>query len=323
MMNDKKKTYPKEYPPRRVFFNWELTHDCNYTCSYCQTWRDDVETPKYYSPAEWKRAWDRIFDKYYSSLVRFSGGEPSIYPGFVDMVAAVADKHSIDITTNLSFDEKEFADKVLSGAVAISASYHPEFNDIHNFLRRVLFLHESGFPSSICYVAYPAHLKDLAYTKEAVEDKNILFKFLPFTGNYKGKEYPAAYTPEERKMLKMTAEETKDDLGKKLNTAWYDWNAEKRDSEDGVNKEKICRMGQMYAFVHTDLSVTRCCGDKSEVLGNIMDEDFILLEEAAPCDVDHCPCFKAMLPGEEARWASLWDALPHPRYKLPEEGEKK
>ena len=102
MDGNKRKHFPKSYPPFRVFWNWELTHVCNYKCSYCPTWHDGIKVPRYLSVSEWREVWDRMFDLYYSGVVRFTGGEPSGYPYFTEIVAAIAQKHTIDITTNLS-----------------------------------------------------------------------------------------------------------------------------------------------------------------------------------------------------------------------------
>ncbi|MBN2407437.1 MAG: radical SAM protein [Elusimicrobia bacterium] len=320
----KKIDTPRNRAPYRVYWNWELTHDCNYRCSYCETWRDDVPTPLYPGPDRWKQIWDRMYGLYGSCVVRFSGGEPSIYPGFIDIIAAVARNHSIDITTNLSFDEREFARKVEPGSIAVSASFHPEFNDIHDFLERVLFLHNSGFISTICYVAYPPQLDRLEYFKKTVEDKNIMFKFLPFTGKYGGREYPRDYTSEERELIYGAAVKAKDPKARELNTKWYEWNAGKRDSENGVKKGRVCLMGYMYAVIHPDGEVTRCCagaaGRDSGVLGNIIhDGDFRLLGEPRECRAANCPCFKAML-AESDSWHSMWEALPHKKYKNKTDG---
>lgn len=303
----------REYPPFRVYWNWELTHECNYQCSYCQTWSDTVETPKIYSVDEWKKVWDRIYDLYSSCVVRFSGGEPSVYPNFVEMVGVISQNHSVDVTTNLSFDTDNFLKKVKPGCVAISASFHPEYNKIEDFLKKVLILHHNGYISTICVVAYPPFLDKLGHFKKTVESENIMFKFIPFTGTYKGKEYPKEYTGKERELMEMTAKTTKDETGKKLNENWVDWNANKRDSDEGVKTGKICFMGVMYAKIHTDGRVTRCCGEGSQFLGNIVAPDFKLLDEPLPCDVEHCPCFKAML-FDEKKWGSLWEALPHEKY---------
>lgn len=305
----------KNYPPYRIFWNWELTHDCNYKCSYCPTWCDDVKTPEYLPVSRWKDIWDRMFELYYSGVVRYTGGEPAVYPHFAEIVGAVAKKHSVDITTNLSFDLRDFVKHVDPANVALSASFHPEFDEIGEFLNRVLLLSKNGFTSTICFVGYPPYLRDLNYYKRIVEDKGVMFKFLPFTGEYKGMQYPESYIDEEKKLMKETADASSDEKAKDINKAWYEWNVEKRDKEQGIKTGKLCRMGQMYAVIRTDGSVSRCCAVNSEIMGNIFDTDFRLLEEPAPCKVEHCPCFKAMIAGEEDTWAALWDGLPHRKYK--------
>jgi len=35
-------------------------------------------------------------------------------------------------------------------------------------------------------------------------------------------------------------------------------------------------------------------------------EDFRLLEEATNCEIENCPCWKAMVVGEENKWLCHW-----------------
>lgn len=300
--------------PGRIFWNWELTHECNYRCSYCPTWNDGVKTPQILSTAQWKRIWDRIFDLYYSCIIRFTGGEPSTYPDFSNIVGAVSQKHTIDITTNLSFDVDDFMRSIEPGNVAISASFHPEFNEVTAFLEKVVRLHKNGFMATICVVAYPPHLRDLAYYKKVTEDAGIMFKFLPFTGEYRGLRYPESFTAEEKNLTRELAETTRDDTGKQLNKQWNEWNTEKRSSDEGIRKEKLCSMGHTYAIINTFGEVKRCCAPDGRSLGSIFDSAFHLLSEPQPCESSRCPCFKAMIVGEEDRWRGLWDGLKHKKY---------
>lgn len=301
-------------PPGRIFWNWELTHQCNYRCSYCPTWNDGVETPRILEVAEWKEIWDRMFDLYHSCVVRFTGGEPSIYPGFTKIIGAVAQKHSIDITTNLSFDIDAFIADVESGNVAISASFHPEFNDVSAFVDKVVRLNRHGFIATICVVAYPPHLRNLKQYKTVIENAGIMFKFLPFTGEFRGVRYPQGYTDEEKALMKELGQTTRDEKGKELNTQWNEWNGEKRIGEEGVRSGKECLMGHAYAIIGTSGVVKRCCAPDAEVIGNIFEKEFRLLPQAAACNAGRCPCFKAMVIGGEGTWAKLWEGLPHKIY---------
>lgn len=313
--------FPRTAPPYRVHWNWEPTYRCNYRCSYCPYWKEGKEEEyPYVDVNRWKDIWDRIFEKYWCCHIRFSGGEPTIYPDFFDLLAMLLEKHTVDITTNLSFDINTFTKKVKPGGISISASFHPEFVEIEPFLEKVLFLHHNGYPSTIAYVAYPPHIEKIPYFKSVVEEKGIMFKIIPFQGKFRAKHYPQDYTVQERSLMEGFTTDSQDPYLNELNTRWYEWNV-KRDEKQKEKKGKLCRMGQMYAIIHPDSKVTRCCardidGSFKEVLGNIFDHDFRLLDDPVPCEAESCPCFKSMLVGcEEDRWLPLWEALEHPVYK--------
>ncbi|MCB4791213.1 MAG: radical SAM protein [Elusimicrobia bacterium] len=316
--------YPRLDPPYRVHWNWDISFKCNYKCSYCEVIKRDIEfKSKSIDISRWEEAWEKIFEKYWGSHVRFSGGEPTIYPNFWGLVKTLLKYNSVDITTNLSFDMKEFLDKIPpNNGVSISSSFHPEFDDMKKYLDKVKFLHHNGFPSTICYVGYPNHLGKISEYKKMVESERIYFKVIPFAGKFNDKWYPQSYSVEEKMLLEGIAKDALDEHLKDMNSRWYDWRV-KREEEPGkkVKTGELCRMGQMYAKIHPDGSVTRCCagyhGVDSGSLGSILDKDFKLLDEPAACKVSYqCPCFKSMLVGqEEDKWVPLWEALEHPVYR--------
>ena len=71
--------FPRKDPPYRVFWCWDISYECNYKCAYCRvdTWRPT----KYINVEQWGRIWDKIYQDYGTTHIRFSGGEPFIYPG--------------------------------------------------------------------------------------------------------------------------------------------------------------------------------------------------------------------------------------------------
>jgi MoaA/NifB/PqqE/SkfB family radical SAM enzyme len=316
--------YPRLNPPYRVHFNWEISFKCNYKCSYCEVTKKETEfNYKSVDLGVWKDVWDRMFENYWCCHVRFSGGEPSFYPGFIDLISMLIRYHTVDITTNLSFDIDEFMAKVPPNmGVSVSSSYHPEFSDMKSFLAKVKKLHYNGYPSTICYVGYPSHLDKISEYKKMVEGERIYFKIIPFAGEYKGKKYPESYTSEERALLEGFTRDSKDEHLNDMNKQWYKWRVEKSDEPvKKIKKGSLCQMGQMYAKIHPDGTVTRCCaghhGQDSGGMGSIFDKNFKLLEAPEACLVGYqCPCFKGMFVGEEEdKWVPLWEALEHAVYK--------
>ncbi|MCR4663269.1 MAG: radical SAM protein [Endomicrobiaceae bacterium] len=319
--------YPKFYPPYKVYWNWDISFKCNYKCSYCEVIKKDVEfNTQIADTGKWREVWDRIFDNYWCTHVRFSGGEPTIHPNFFPFLNMLLEKHTVDITTNLSFDLNKFLDKIKPGGLTLSASFHPEFVDFEKFFEKVKYLNNNGFFTAIAYVGYPPHLDKICEYKNKCEKFGIQFKIIPFIGIYKGKKYPESYDNRERMLLEgFTTNSKVKDLDD-INKAFFKWDVEKEENKEAKETKsklgKLCRMGQMYAKIHPDLTVTRCCagyhGQESGILGNILDPKFKLLDDALPCEFNlDCPCFKGMFVNEyENTWNALWGSVDHPIYKL-------
>jgi len=194
--------YPRAAYPYKVHWNWEPSYECNYKCSYCSVRVEHAgEKVNYLSVQQWKDIWDKLFDDYGSAHIRFSGGEPFVYPNFIELINMLSEKYTMDVTTNLSFNIEHFLKNVKPGEVSISASFHPDHITFEDFLQKIMILNKNGFPSDIAYVAYPPNLKDLQGYRALCKEFNILLKVIPFQGEYGGKRYPINYTSEEKSLL--------------------------------------------------------------------------------------------------------------------------
>jgi len=309
--------YPRTYPPYRVFWTWDMLYSCNYTCAYCNIIRGRVNCApeqtkhKIVELEALKDIWDRIFELYYSCAIRLTGGEPSIYPGFIQLVSFLTEKHVVNLNTNLSFDIHKFMERVLPQNVCINVSFHPEFITIEDLMVKLRALMKNGYGCSVCCVGYPPFLKDLERYKKILAGDNIPFNMSPFMGSYEARNFPGDYNEDERVILRKITDDpgAKDDTNKK----WLDFrmNEEKR-------KDKLCRMGQTYAAILPNGDVKRCCSPFTKKIGNIFEKDFKIFDDAMPCDIDekwNCPCFKAMLVGKENSWMPLWAANEHSAHK--------
>lgn len=292
-------TERKSIPPYKVFFSWYLNNECNYKCSFCKP--QDIKT-RFIKVGDWVEIWDKVYGNYGESHIHISGGEPFIYPGFIDLITGLSRKHTLEFSTNLSCDVRPFAENIAPKRARLGGSFHPEFADFDEFLEKIVFLKKKGFDVWVNYVAYPPHLKDLAKYKKAVETTipDVLFSIQPFGGQFEGRDYPKDYSAEEKKLMLF---EEKSEVNKET----LDW---KTDSLKSSVREKLCRMGQMYARIYPDGEVYRCCGKGAQRLGNLIDKTFKLLEEPLPCASDNCPCWKCMLVGKEDYWKNYWVTPP-------------
>lgn len=299
--------FPRTQPPYRVFWCWDISYVCNYKCAYCivDTWRQTT----YLRAQEWKEIWDLIFENYGSTHIRFSGGEPFIYPDFLNLLRLLGERHTLNVTTNLFFDAEELVREV--GPIAdnaqlvISASFHPEFIGLRDFIKKVCFLKSKGIYTSVSLVAWPPFFKDIVMIKEEMEKNNIQFLIIPLSGNHFGKKYPECYSSQEREFLERLSVLTSNPASKDM--------ADFKLKEENKNlKKRLCRMGQNFGMIRPNADAYRCCTfEKAAYLGNLIEGTFKLLDSPQWCEITPCNCYKAMLVGEEQKCLSQWDYAKH------------
>lgn len=122
---------------------WAPDYFCNYKCSYC--WPGSNSPIRTHLPIEILISSMKILKSKINSLnvdyihLNFAGGEPTLVPGFLDLVKEYANNktknQSLAITTNLSQGKKWWSKFLKStselNSISISASWHREsLNDI-------------------------------------------------------------------------------------------------------------------------------------------------------------------------------------------------
>lgn len=283
----------------RVFWNWDIHYACNYRCSYCflaGKWDAAAKENRYPGIDRWKKVWNRIYEKCGSCHIHFSGGEPFTYPDFLDLIAALLEKHTLEFSTNLSFDISDFIKATDPEKVRLGASFHPQFAAFGEFLEKVLQLKINGYPVHITYVAYPPQLKETQVLKVECEKRNIKLVIQPFRGKYEERVYPDSYSEQEKEILRS--------CGANLSTSEIQLNFHLKEKQ---KENKLCHMGHMYGKVYASADVYRCCSTGAEKLGNLLDnEDFSLLNESISCEIKDCLCWRRMVTGEENKWMTLW-----------------
>jgi MoaA/NifB/PqqE/SkfB family radical SAM enzyme len=257
---------------------WDIHYKCNYRCPYC--WFEGGLKRIYLNNRditieEWTERWNYLYEKYGAIHVEITGGEPFIYPDFVDLVKEISKRHTIRITTNLSVNIDNFLIQIEPERVKVISSFHPSFADLGRFLRKSLLLKDKGYGGIVIYVAYPPQLSLAEHYGKIFEENGIIFSVTPFWGTYKGLSYPNSYSEEERKILRQYLRD-EDRLKYTLNT----------ESPRG----KLCSAGQNFAILFEDGKVARCGQLKDAHFTNLFDEYFSLLNNPLPCESDFCPC---------------------------------
>lgn len=265
-------------------FGWTITYKCNFRCPYCFVWRDESDKDLQLSANEWIKIWDSINKKYGSCLINISGGEPTVYPYFFDIVKHLSKNNVCTICTNFSWDPKKLIPNISKYHLKIFATFHPSFMQFDEFYDKVKFAKDYLDNNSVSYVAYPKQIDDIVYYKNELEKIGVNLLVLPLRDegfiieNNKVKNTDIAKgnknlndNEEKKVIIENTCDTNEYRLGTKS------------------PKGKMCRSGMSAVAIWPDGTVNRCTRYRDKVLGNIVDENFKLLDEPSVCEKDLCP----------------------------------
>ena len=269
----------------RVRFEWNMLYSCNYRCPYCffeGKWEEYGKRTVFLSVEQWMGHWKRIYERYGSCALVITGGEPFVYPDFIQLIKEISAIHyPINISSNASGDLSKFVSVINPERVSVTLSFHPEYNTIEEIIKKKRFLELNGFRNEfINLCVYPPYTIRLKEYIETAHNSNETLKVIPFIGSYNGHQYPESYSLNEKELLG-------------LDTTW------KKNVE---RKGTLCAAGQKSALIFPDGKVARC-GQIGErfLLGNIFDESFELLDAPMHCDAEMCPCLETITVEESSK----------------------
>jgi len=263
---------------KKVHFVWDIHYRCNFRCPFCwfdRNWEEMDKLNLYPSLEKVVATWKRILDNYGECHIMITGGEPSLYPNFIELIAELSKMHTMKVTSQLSGDYYTFARKIDPKRVCLDMNYHPLEALAEPFIRKVLTLKKYGFSGGVCYLAYPPQMDKIDYYRQKFEENGINFALAAFWGEYNGKKYPESYTEQEKEKIAPF-------IGDAARIKYH--------LEGQKTLGKLCRAGNIYASIKADGNVTRCGPLSHKSIGNIFDDNFRLLDKPMPCEAEICPC---------------------------------
>lgn len=269
-------------PRRAVVFAWDMHYSCNYRCPYCfythAGWTELAKKNLYQTPDKWEEVWSRVAKLYGRCQLRITAGEPFTYPHFDEVVARLSKIHDLQITTNASQTDaiRRLADSADPKAVELDCTFHPIWGELVPFAENVSYLRSKNFVANVCFLAYPPQMPKMVQHKNDFAQRGLYMNMAIFWGQHDGKQYPFAYTPEERRQIK--------------DTVGVEIGPELVNLDPLEIRGKVCGAGQRYAVVQADGKVYRCGQLAREELsiGSLFDPEFRLWPEAKACTVDYC-----------------------------------
>jgi len=276
-----------------------LLNTCNFRCTYCfsspATLGAKVRT--YATSNQWREGFDATGKTW---LIHITGGEPSIYPGFVELCKQLAVHHYLSINSNLSHHSiDDFVEKIDPGRVHfVHASVHYEERQkrkgVGIFIDRIHKLHKAKFNVLVSVVMTP----------KAVETFPVVFKYFDshgvplipkvMRGKFKGKVYPAAYSNGEKTIILEYLIEAQQKhakvIEKMAEPPTIDMFSDSRFLNSSMDyKGKMCGSGFNFVVILPDGTVRRCQSKRR--LGNILLKNVVLMNAPKPCDTSYCPYF--------------------------------
>ena len=135
-----------------AFITFACTGNCDYCIQYLSS-NEFVEAKKEYNkdmlkPEEWVDFYNKA-QKWKGHRLGIIGGEPTIYPGFFEVVNGIEGYYKT-ITTNLESpifeDVKAFSANIVDkNVLRINTSFHPRLTNVDEFSNKIFQLREQGF----------------------------------------------------------------------------------------------------------------------------------------------------------------------------------
>jgi MoaA/NifB/PqqE/SkfB family radical SAM enzyme len=287
--------------------DWTLLTTCNFRCPYC-----------FFPPAalgakinvhgthlQWAEGFNSTGKTW---LLHITGGEPSVYPGFVELCDLLTRNHYLSINSNLSHRSIDvFADRINPERVHfINAAVHyverqERASSLDVFINRVHKLRAQRFNVLVSAVMTPEMVDIFAELFKYFESHGLCLIPKAMRGNYQGSEYPAAYSDDQRSLIIQYLVEARQkyatviaEMGEPPTIDMF--SDERFLSSTGNYLGKLCGSGYNFVQIQPDGAVYRC--GSGERLGNILLKRVSFLRAPKPCDTSYCPyfCEKYTLP---------------------------
>jgi MoaA/NifB/PqqE/SkfB family radical SAM enzyme len=278
--------------------DWKLLNTCNYRCAYCfdPLVKLEEKLTVFAEPEVWRRALDRTGLTW---LLHLTGGEPTVYPRFAELCQLLTATHYISLNSNLTGSSiVDIAKRVDPARLSfINAGLHAEERErrkgLGKFLKHAACLKERNFPVFISIVSTPDVLSriDEIIALTAPIGLTPIPKLL--RGTYNGKNYPGAYTAEEKLRFIEFAARARESYGPFLRVLRKRPSVNVFEDENYVDgmprfKGRMCSAGERFVDIRPDGEIYRCQVKQSNYLGNILDGSFRPLRGKTSCDSTYC-----------------------------------
>jgi len=268
---------------------WMLNYHCNFNCDYCFFTLKFRNRPEHRQFAPAQKVIDFFNSQNKTLLIHLSGGEPFLYPNFIDLCQKLTEKLHIAIDSNLTLNNVyDFANKINPERVNfISASLHIDERDRiggrDEFIKKINYLQDRGFKVYATQVMHPIVLEDFEKIFDYFNDRGGVVLPKSFNGKYEKQIYPQSYSEDEKNKILYYIDQANQNPSVSL-----------KDDKDFLTgnlsfKGSPCSAGRKLIVIDYDGTIRRCF-DGREILGNIFQNKLHLLTQDQICTSPICHC---------------------------------
>jgi len=186
--------------------DWILLRACNFRCLYC-FFSDPTSGAKvkmHGTAAQWKDGFQATGKTW---LLHITGGEPTLYPRFVDLCDELTQNHYLSINSNLShhcikiFAQKLNPEQIHFINVGIHLEERQKNNALNIFVENVYKLRDAKFNVLTSLVMTPHVVNNLSTIYEHLEANGLFVIPKVIRRPYAGNHYPKSYSCEQRQII--------------------------------------------------------------------------------------------------------------------------
>lgn len=173
---------------------------CNLKCNYCVNEYDpDNGKLRQYSEITAEQ-WLKIIAKSKCSTVVLTGGEPTLYKDFFELVNGIPAKYKVRIYSNMTFGPDLFNEKLTRG-VHFLASYHPSCKDAQKVLHCIKEISSNGLVTGDLHLIDTPENSEFIKMSEGFFADNMIPGWAFSIDSDQRDMFPCASKKEKRKVL--------------------------------------------------------------------------------------------------------------------------
>lgn len=251
-----------------------LLRVCNFRCDYC------FSMPGAEAPAIAPERWQRAFDAGgLTWLVNLTGGEPALYPAFVELCERLTRRHALSLNTNLTPGAvADFARRIDPGRVrVVHAAFHPDERrrrgGLGAFFRHAGLLRGRGFRLMVSVVATPEILGRFDEVARLLAPHGLVAAPKLLRGSYLGRVYPDSYSEADRRNFREAAALARAAYAPMLSAMDEPPTIDPLDDDRHLEREpdyrgRPCAIGRRFFRIAPDGEIHDCVRTR---LGNLLD----------------------------------------------------